>query len=420
MPCLQAGNAHRCTLAPRFPWAPASARAGAVSSERPIDIAIAGGGLAGGLIALALRARRPELRVVVIESGANAGGNHIWSCFEHDVALADRWLIEPLIVHGWGEHAVRFPSFERNLPGGYASLSSERLDAALRDALPPGDLLLGARVTGLMPTCVTLADGRTLEAGGVVDCRGPGDLGALDLGWQKFVGMSMKTDAPHGLTHPVIMDATVDQSEGYRFVYVLPLSASELFIEDTYYTAGPELAVDALKARIADYAAAQGWTSTPGDRIETGVLPVCMGGDFERYWRASSRGVAKAGLRGGFFHAMTGYSLPDAVRVALHLAAMPHLSGAALHERTLAMARAHWRGQAYYRLLATMLFRAAEPAERWRILARFYRLDPKLIGRFYAGRSSLIDKLRVLIGRPPVPIGRAIQALGRASGAPIT
>lgn len=378
----------------------------------PIDLAIAGGGLAGALIALALRARRPDLRVVVIEGGETAGGNHVWSCFEGDVALADRWLIEPLIAHGWGGHDVRFPGFERSLPGGYASLSSERLDAALHDALPPGDLMLDTQIVALTPTGVTLADGRTLDAGGVIDARGPGDMSALELGYQKFVGQSWRMDAPHGVTRPIIMDARIDQADGYRFVYTLPFSATELFIEDTYYTAGPELEVDTLKGRIADYAAEQGWTGTPGNRIETGVLPVCMGGDFERYWRAASPGVAKAGLRGGFFHAMTGYSLPDAVRVAMRIASLADLSGAALHEEMRDMARAHWRGQAYYRLLATMLFRAAEPAERWRILARFYRLDPALIGRFYAGHSTLFDKLRVLTGRPPVPISRAIQALG--------
>ena len=43
------------------------------------DIAIAGGGLAGGLIALALHRARPELAVVLIESGAEPGGNHRWS-----------------------------------------------------------------------------------------------------------------------------------------------------------------------------------------------------------------------------------------------------------------------------------------------------------------------------------------------------
>ncbi len=391
-----------------------------MSDDRPIDIAIAGGGLAGGLIALALRARRPELRVVVIESGGHAGGNHIWSCFEGDVALADRWLIEPLIAHGWGGHEVRFPGFERRLPGGYASLSSQRLHAALAAALPPGDLMLGAQVAALASTAVTLADGRVLAAGGVIDARGLGTsdmaaLAALALGWQKFVGQSWRTDAPHGLAHPIIMDARVDQAEGYRFVYTLPFSAGELFIEDTYYSDEPALDMERLTGRIAAYAGRQGWQGVPGGRVETGVLPVCMGGDIDRFWAASAPGVAKAGLRGGFFHAMTGYSLPDAVRVALHLCAMTDLSGPALHDAMRAMARAHWRGQAYYRLLAAMLFRAAAPAERWRVLARFYRLDPGLIGRFYAGRSSLLDKLRVLTGKPPVPIGRAIQALSQSA-----
>lgn len=389
-----------------------------MSSAPPIDLAIAGGGLAGGLIALALRARRPERRVVVIESEAQAGGNHIWSCFEGDVAQENRWLIAPLVEHEWAGHRVRFPGFERALPGGYASLSSERLDAALKTALPDGDLMLGADVAALTPTSVTLADGRVIEARGVIDARGPGDMSALDLGWQKFVGMSWRTDAPHGLAAPIIMDARVDQEDGYRFVYVLPFSATELFIEDTYYTEGPELDVEAIKSRIAEYAAAQGWAGAPGERVETGVLPVCMGGDIERYWDAASPGVAKAGLRGGFFHAMTGYSLPDAVRVALRVAHLPDFTGPVLHDALAAMARDHWRGQAYYRLLATMLFRAAAPAERWRILARFYRLDPALIGRFYAGRSSFFDRLRVLMGRPPVPICRAIQVLSQPAGAP--
>src|SRR5690606_6615121 len=115
-------------------------------------------------------------------------------------------------------------------------------------------------------------------------------------------------------------------------------------------------------------------------------------------------GVAKVGLRGGFFHAMTGYSLPDAVRVAQAVSRLPDLSGPALHHALHGMAQAHWRGQAFYRLLARLLFRAAEPAERWRLLARFYRLDPALIGRFYAGRSRLFDRVRLLAGRPPVPI----------------
>jgi lycopene beta-cyclase len=57
------------------------------------------------------------------------------------------------------------------------------------------------------------------------------------------------------------------------------------------------------------------------------------------------------------------------------------------------------------------LFRAAEPQARYRVLERFYGLSEGLIARFYAGHSTLLDKMRVLAGKPPVPIGRAIRAI---------
>jgi lycopene beta-cyclase len=58
-----------------------------------------------------------------------------------------------------------------------------------------------------------------------------------------------------------------------------------------------------------------------------------------------------------------------------------------------------------------MLFRAAAPRLRYRVLEHFYRLDEELIGRFYAGRSTLFDKARILSGRPPVPLLRAAAAI---------
>jgi lycopene beta-cyclase len=64
-------------------------------------------------------------------------------------------------------------------------------------------------------------------------------------------------------------------------------------------------------------------------------------------------------------------------------------------------------------MLAAMLFRAADPHERYLVLERFYRLDAGLIARFYAGQSTLFDRLRVLSGKPPVPIGRAMKAMRR-------
>ena len=369
------------------------------------DMLIVGGGLSGGLCVLALAARRPELRVGLVEPGT-IGGNHIWSFFESDVAAHDRGLIEPLITQRWPGYSVRFPEFERRLDQPYRSITSDRLDVAVRVALPP-ETIIRATATALTATSVTLDSGETLHARAVIDARG-GRAEGLTLGWQKFVGQTLHIPQGHGLTEPIVMDARVDQADGYRFVYALPFDATHLFVEDTYYTDGPALDRDLLAERIGDYAAARGWQIAAREHEERGVLPVVIGGDFDRLWPAADP-VARAGVRGGMFHHLTSYSLPEAVRFAAWLAKEAPLDK--LAAATRARAKRHWRRSWFDRLLGRMLFGAAEPADRYRVLQRFYRLSPTLIARFYAGRSTPYDSFRILAGKPPVPILRALRVL---------
>lgn len=378
---------------------------------RQCDIAIVGGGLAGGLIALALAKWRPEARVLLVEGGETLGGNHVWSFFDSDIAPDDRPLVVPLVAHWWDGYHALFPGQRRQLAHRYHSITSERYDAVIRKTLPAERILTGRKAIGVGPRAVVLADGTRIEADGVIDARGPGDLSLLDCGWQKFVWQELRLTAPHGLQRPVVMDATVDQIDGYRFVYLLPFGPDRLFVEDTYYSDTPEIDRDALAGRIAAYAAARGWTIAAVEREEQGALPVLMGGDFEAYWRSGGSGVAKVGVRAGLFHPTTGYSLPDAVRTARLVSGLADWSAGALHDALHAFARSRWAERGFYRLLDRMLFRAAEPDERYKVLQRFYRLDEDLVGRFYAGRSTGRDKMRILTGKPPVPIGRAIMAL---------
>jgi lycopene beta-cyclase len=271
-------------------------------------------------------------------------------------------------------------------------------------------LLLERRVLAVSPTAVVLADGDRVE-GAVIDARGVADLSVLTCGWQKFVGRELVLAEPHGIERPVIMDATVEQRDGYRFVYVLPTAAHRVFVEDTYYSEVGKLDQRTVSGRVLAYAQAKGWAVEEPAGGEAGVLPVVLGGDFDAYWRSSGAKVAKVGMRAGLFHPTTGYSLPDAVRTAHLLAERRDFSAEGLLEATEAHARQTWSERGFYRMLDRMLFRAAEPAERYRVLERFYRLSPGLIGRFYAGESTLKDKARVLSGRPPVPIVRAVRAL---------
>ncbi|MHA6718374.1 lycopene beta-cyclase CrtY [Sphingomonas sp. RS6] len=375
------------------------------------DVAIVGGGLAGGLIALALRKKLPDCDIRLIEGSGRIGGNHLWSFFADDVAPEHRWLAAPLISHGWSGYDVAFPDHARTLAGRYYSVESDHFDHVLRRTLARRQLMLGRVVADVTPTAVALADGDLVEAEGVIDCRGLGDTSALQLGWQKFHGAELALDGLHQLRRPVIMDATVAQHDGYRFVYCLPFTPTRMFVEDTYYSDTPEIDLDLTGARIEAYAAAQRWQVDRVLREETGSLPVAIDGDFAAYWAAGGRGVAKAGMKGGLFHPMTGYSFPDAVRTAALVAGATDFSGPALHQMLYGHARTLWRKRGFYRMLAAMLFKAAEPEERYRVLQRFYRLDAGLIQRFYAGQTTWADRLRVLTGKPPVPIGRAIAAI---------
>jgi lycopene beta-cyclase len=395
---------------------------GAPDDLAPLDLVIVGGGLAGGLLALALTHLAPTCNFRLIEHGPTFGGNHRWSWFASDLPTGGQELLSAFAQKLWDQgYDIAFPEFSRTLPTAYCSLASEDFHRGLITNLPPERLMLNTRVASLDAGGVTLGDGTRIAASRVVDCRHFRPSAKLAGGWQVFLGQHFRCDKPHGLTRPIIMDARVDQiaphgnGGAYRFVYVLPLSDDEVFIEDTYYADQPRLDADVLRGRVATYARSQGWQ---GEIIgeETGVLPVISGGDFAgSQAEIALPDVAIAGARGGFSHPLTSYTLPFAVDNALAIARLikrqPDVSGKGLARFCEARAQRHWRRMGYYRILSRMLFEAAEPQERVVVFQHFYALSGELVERFYAGQSTWPDRLRILTGKPPVAIGRAIRAL---------
>jgi lycopene beta-cyclase len=121
-------------------------------------------------------------------------------------------------------------------------------------------------------------------------------------------------------------------------------------------------------------------------------------------------------LRAALFHPTTGYSLPDAAALADAICGLPTLDAISVERLTRERSMRLWRERAFFRLLNRMLFRAARPGERYRVLERFYGLPEALIARFYAARLTRLDKMRILSGKPPVPIAAAIRCL-REKGA---
>ena len=253
----------------------------------------------------------------------------------------------------------------------------------------------------------------------VIDARGPDpDAYTGQCGFQKFVGLELETQAPHGLSNPILMDARCTQTDGFRFFYVLPLAPARLLVEETRFSLTPALDRDAARAAVQAYAVRFG-TVTRVVREEIGILPM----PWSMPSAAHPEHVALlAGYRGGYFHPATGYSLPAAVRVAEAIGQSLREAckqGELLGTSWERFLKQHHSQSRYALQLNRLLFTGFAETDMWGVLSRFYGLPEPLIERFYALSSSVADRARILLGRPPrgFSLRRALSARALPVGA---
>ena len=358
-----------------------------------LDYVLAGGGLQSGLIALALLQREPAPRVAIVERGLRLGGNHTWCFHAADVPDTARPWLEPLVVRRWPGYEVIFPALRRTLSQPYAAISSERLDTVVRERLGRAagcSIISGREVARLEAQLVTLDDGRRLSARTVIDARGPTPSPSESAGYQKFVGLEVRLERASPIALPIVMDARTDQRRGLHFSYLLPFAPDRLLVEDTLFSDSPALDRAATRQAALAYLERAGLAVSEVLREEAGVLPMPWAGQWPV---ASARDPIVAGVRGGWYHPGTGYSLPLAARLAsvVARAGQEHLPAAVDRLRRDVEPRAR-----FARRLNWMLFRAIRPELRWRVMQRFYRLPEAVINRHYALELSALDQVRIL------------------------
>ncbi len=375
-----------------------------------LDIVFVGGGLANLLAAYRLATQRPECRFALFEKAPEVGGTHTWSFHETDVSAGAFDWLRPLVTHSWDYQSVAFPTHERGFSAPYHSITSDALAKHMAEVLAER-IHRGMGARQVTPTSVTLENGETVEAACVIDGRGADPAMTCPVAFQKFVGLTVSLSEPHGLAGPVIMDACVPQTDGYRFVYLLPFSETDVLIEDTYYSNTPDFDKDALTADILDYASGKGYRVEQVTGSEKGVLPIVLAGKLSDIWPSEAARQPRLGLRAGLFHPVTGYSLPNAVETADLLCRQNTFAAPAVNAKIRRYARGVWFEGAYLRALNRMLFVGASGEERRRIFQRFYTLSEGLIARFYANRLNPYDKLRIVTGKPPIPILRGFRCL---------
>lgn len=312
----------------------------------------------------------------------------------------------PLVAHQWAEYNVKFPQFQRKLNSGYLCLTSEKLKQQTQTLVQenPDQLQAQFNQEVLIQDCCTISwAGQIRKFDLVVDARGWPELTG-PLGYQKFLGLEVELDEPHGLEAPLLMDATQTQVDGFRFFYVLPFSKTRLLIEETYYSNSSSLDEAHLKENISTYASSQSWKIKSVLRKERGQLPLALTKQPDPISTLSLGAAAR------FYQPVTGYSTPQILQ-SLEWLLSQELRQPAILEKYQDWLKAKAAQFSYYFLLNRMLFLAGPAQKRYQVLQRFYGLSQPLIGRFYSGHSTAWDKVRILAGKPPVPIWGALKTL---------
>jgi lycopene beta-cyclase len=301
--------------------------------------AILGAGLAGLSLARAFARAGVRDRITVVDVKPAFRDDRTWSFWDIDGngdagLAAGRW-------HAWQLIDARGAYVQRSEHAPYVALrSADFYESACSEITEAGfEIALGERVADVTESergCMVTTSRRRFAADIVFDARGLSTamVGASPV-VQRFVGrrISTKRDAfePGVAT---LMDVQDDTADGFHFYYVLPFTAREALVENTYFARAP-IATARLEAELDAYVMRRyGRVLAGTDYREIGAIP--MSAARASYTR--TRRVVPIGLRGGCARPGSGYTFH---RVAMQTAALaqafaPH--DAPLRERSFALA----------------------------------------------------------------------------------
>lgn len=281
------------------------------------DIAIIGAGIAGLTLATSIMESDAALNLTVI--GPEDNRNQRLS-FWLDKKPAGQY--EAFLTHQWQSwsfnHRDSGRSSHHTRHQRYVSLDAKSYKKFLRKQLVQ-------RQCNLKPVSVTSMDidrannviymcDDALTASTVIDTRAP-RIPETTLK-QQFWGSVVDLPRPHGLTAPVLMDFDVTPiaQGGVTFMYVLPLTSSQLLVEATTFSTRVQAESDYHQCVGSWLLKHFDFTLTiEPDKSETGILPMGPVTPIEP-------AIPRCGLAGGAARSSTGYAFQGIQRQAALMA----------------------------------------------------------------------------------------------------
>lgn len=362
------------------------------------DLAFAGAGLAAVSLAVRLAALPDPPKIILLDPRTEFPRDRTWCHWQlHETPF------ENAITHRWHRWTVRAPTAgtitAATARTPYIRIPADRLHEIAAEKLtasPHVTMLRGVSVNTIDQhpdhTTLHLSDGEQLTAAWTFDSRPPENDNAP---WRQiFRGLELHSPQANLNTETVtLMDFQSADSDGIRFLYVLPLDPNTALVEDTWLVpAGQSPAFS--NQEILSYAQKNLSATTWQIRHqEEGNLPMGLLRDLKIKNRIIPWGTAAGAVR-----ASSGYAFSRMQRASKAMAQYwsQHRSPdpAITHESKLLA----WMDRVFLRALTRHPERV--PAYFTRL---FDRVPPDALIRFLESEPRPADILQVMRALPPAP-----------------
>ncbi|MCO4746776.1 MAG: lycopene cyclase family protein [Proteobacteria bacterium] len=194
------------------------------------EVLIAGSGPAALCLAAACAVR--GLRVMVVSDAPEQPFEATYGVFADQLPAS----LSAAVQASWPTVIFRSALGDRRISRPYVRLNSTTLHSLLHGALAQGCTVRAGRVSVVREEAdvfaVELASGEVLRARRVIDCTGHARaLHSKPSGGLAQLALGATLSGAHGLTEPLLMD--FGGPERGTFLYALPLTSTELFVEET-------------------------------------------------------------------------------------------------------------------------------------------------------------------------------------------
>ncbi len=373
------------------------------------EYVILGAGCAGLSLCYYLLESEVEAPILILDRKTRFDDDRTWCFWDVEDTLFSH--LEIRNWNSWSVHDGARDIFHTSQAYSYRCITAASFyEYALKNIAKHTNvkLQLGADVEGYeergAETRVSTAD-RTYQASYVFDGRGLSsgskifETARREAVWipQQFTGLRLRTARPvFDPSSCTLMDFSVSQERGLRFMYVLPFGEREALVENVYLSE-PGIARETYRTEISEYLR-DTYGLAPQDYIvdgeERGYIPMTDYQFPRRIGRAYS-----IGMLGGQTRPSTGYTF---LRIQRYCRALAR----SLTERGASPLRIESRrfdilDQVFLR------FMMRYPERCPSVYARMFgRVPPEPLVRFLTEKSTLTDELSLVMALPKIPFLR--------------